>query len=73
MSCGDFYDIIQEGQRPALVLFGTGWGLAEEVVERCDRMLEPISGAGDYNHLSLRVALGIILDRIFSLRGGNHE
>ncbi|MEN6615563.1 MAG: RNA methyltransferase, partial [Syntrophorhabdus sp.] len=50
-----------------------GWGLTEEVVERCDRMLEPISGAGDYNHLSLRVALGIILDRIFSQRGGNHE
>ena len=73
MSCGDFYDLIRKGQKSALVLFGTGWGLTEEVVEKCDRMLEPISGAGDYNHLSLRVALGIILDRIFSQRGGNHE
>ncbi|MDD2302881.1 MAG: RNA methyltransferase [Eubacteriales bacterium] len=73
MSSGDFHDLVTKGQQPALVLFGTGWGLAEEVVDLCDRMLEPISGAGDYNHLSLRVALGIILDRIFSERGGHHE
>jgi hypothetical protein len=73
MSSGDFHDFVMKGQQPALVLFGTGWGLTEKVVERCERMLEPISGAGDYNHLSLRVALGIILDRIFSQRGGHHE
>lgn len=73
MSYGDFHDFAMQGQQPALVLFGTGWGLTEEVVDRCDRMLEPISGAGDYNHLSLRVALGIIMDRIFSERGGHHE
>ncbi len=73
MSSGEFRDLVMMGRQPALVLFGTGWGLTEEVVELCDRMLEPISGAGDYNHLSLRVALGIILDRIFSERGGHHE
>jgi len=73
MSSGEFHDLVTKGLEPALVLFGTGWGLTEEVVDLCDRMLEPISGAGDYNHLSLRVALGIILDRIFSERGGCHE
>lgn len=73
MSSGELCDLVMTGRQPALVLFGTGWGLTEEVVGSCDRMLEPISGAGDYNHLSLRVALGIILDRIFSERGGHHE
>jgi hypothetical protein len=74
MSSDELRDLVMtERHQPALVLFGTGWGLTEEVVDLCDRMLEPISGAGDYNHLSLRVALGIILDRIFSERGGHHE
>ncbi|MHB8109296.1 MAG: RNA methyltransferase [Syntrophorhabdaceae bacterium] len=73
MSCNDFNNFVEQGRQPALVLFGTGWGLTEAVVDRCDRMLEPISGPGDYNHLSIRVALGIILDRIFSKRGGYHE
>ena len=59
--------------RPVIVLFGTGWGLSEEVVGRCERMLVPIKGKGDYNHLSLRVAIGIILDRIFGERGGCDE
>jgi hypothetical protein len=56
--------------RPFLLLFGTGWGLPPEVIERCDRMLEPVSGRGAYNHLSLRVAIGIVLDRILGDRGG---
>lgn len=73
MTCNEFNGFVEKGTQPSLVLFGTGWGLADEVVDRCDRMLEPISGAGDYNHLSLRVALGIILDRIFGQRGGYHE
>lgn len=73
MTCGEFDGFVKKGLQPSLVLFGTGWGLTDEVVGRCDKMLEPISGAGDYNHLSLRVALGIILDRIFSQRGGHHE
>jgi len=64
---------IEKETQPALVLFGTGWGLADEAVEVCDKMLVPIQGKGDYNHLSLRVAVGIILDRIFGERGGCNE
>jgi hypothetical protein len=56
-----------------MLLFGTGWGLSNEIVDRCDKMLMPIKGNCDYNHLSLRVALGIILDRIFGERGGHYE
>ena len=64
---------METGDRPVVIIFGTGWGLSEEVVDRCDKMLMPIRGKGDYNHLSLRVAIGIILDRIFGERGGWDE
>jgi hypothetical protein len=51
--------------QPFLLLFGTGWGLTEEIFDRSDYVLEPISGAGDYNHLSVRSAAAIMLDRLF--------
>lgn len=50
--------------RVFLLLFGTGWGMAQELMERCDYILEPISGASDYNHLSVRSAVSIIMDRL---------
>jgi hypothetical protein len=59
--------------RPFLLLFGTGWGLPAEIVGSCERTLLPIKGPGDYNHLSLRVAIGIILDRLFGEKGGEDE
>jgi hypothetical protein len=64
---------IRREERPFLLLFGTGWGLTEETVGLCQKMLMPIKGAAEYNHLSLRVAVGIILDRIFGKRGGKDE
>lgn len=73
ISSGELLSLVEEGARPVLILFGTGWGLSDEVVNRCERMLMPIRGKGDYNHLSLRVAIGIILDRIFGERGGRNE
>ncbi|PKM76598.1 MAG: hypothetical protein CVU90_11635 [Firmicutes bacterium HGW-Firmicutes-15] len=47
-----------------LLLFGTGWGMVQELVDGCDYILEPVAGAGDYNHLSVRSAVSIILDRL---------
>ena len=50
---------------PFLILFGTGFGLAPERRRaRRHRMLAPILGVGDYNHLSVRAAVSIILDRL---------
>jgi hypothetical protein len=49
---------------PELLLFGTGWGLAAEIMERVDDVLEPIEGCGRYNHLSVRAAAAIVLDRL---------
>lgn len=51
--------------RPLLLLFGTGWGLADAVLDRVDRVLPPIRGAADFNHLSVRSAAAIVLDRVF--------
>jgi tRNA (guanine37-N1)-methyltransferase len=51
-------------ERDFLLLLGTGWGLREEVAIGADGILEPIT-IGDYNHLSVRSAGAIYLDRIF--------
>jgi hypothetical protein len=49
---------------PALIVLGTGFGLAPEVRARADIVLAPILGAADYNHLSVRAAAAAILDRL---------
>ena len=54
---------INRGGR-VLILFGTAWGLADEVIEEVDAMLPPITGNGSYNHLSVRSAASIVLDRL---------
>ncbi|HYD46865.1 MAG TPA: RNA methyltransferase, partial [Terriglobales bacterium] len=53
---------------PHLIVLGTGWGLAPQVVERAEVMLEPIWGPTEYNHLSVRAAAAIILDRLCGAR-----
>jgi hypothetical protein len=59
---------IRDEEGPFLILFGTGWGLTEELFERADIVLEPIKGDGEYNHLSVRAAAAIILDRLMGQR-----
>ncbi|PIE67389.1 MAG: hypothetical protein CSA23_03830 [Deltaproteobacteria bacterium] len=55
-------------QSPPLVLaFGTAWGLADEFMAAADHVLEPLVGKGTYNHLSVRSAVAIILDRLVSV------
>jgi len=55
------------GSQPYLLLFGTGWGMSVEMLETCDYVLKPINPGTDYNHLSVRSAASIILDRLFSV------
>lgn len=58
-----------DGQNaPFLLLLGTGWGLTEECFETADYILKPITGAGAYNHLSVRSAAAIMLDRLRGMR-----
>jgi tRNA (guanine37-N1)-methyltransferase len=65
-----YMDREKDPTRPVLVVFGTGWGLTEEVFASADAVLDPITGAPghEYNHLSVRSAVAIVLDRLFARR-----
>ena len=47
-----------------LLILGTAWGLADDLIAETDYILEPIKGISAYNHLSVRSAAAIILDRL---------
>lgn len=49
---------------PGLLLFGTAWGLAPDCMATADIILDPVRGTDTYNHLSVRSATAIILDRL---------
>ncbi len=55
--------------RPVLLLLGTGHGIAPEVLERCDAVLPPLRWMDEYNHLPVRAATAIVLDRLLGDRG----
>jgi hypothetical protein len=55
-------------KRPVLLIFGTGGGLSQELMERCDYRLKPIYGFSDYNHLSVRSAAAVIFDRWLGMK-----
>jgi hypothetical protein len=63
-------ELLRDPGQPYLLAFGTGWGLTEEVFGRADLVLEPVRGPGEYNHLSVRSAAAIILDRLLGVRSG---
>lgn len=56
----------REIQPDVYLLFGTGWGLTNDILKLCDYVLEPIKGSSidDYRHLSVRSAVAISLDRL---------
>jgi hypothetical protein len=57
--------------RPKLVVFGTGWGMTEEFLKNeGDAVLDPIlpEQESGYNHLSVRSAVAIALDRLLGER-----
>jgi hypothetical protein len=62
------YDVLRqriEGEgAPVMLLFGTGFGLAPALAQRADVVLSALRGPTDYNHLSVRAASAIILDRL---------
>jgi hypothetical protein len=64
LTYSDLKKMISSDNLPYLLIFGTGSGLAEEVVNSADYRLEPLKGTGNYNHLAVRSAIAIIIDRI---------
>ena len=49
---------------PYLLILGTAWGLTESIITAADFVLEPVKGNTNYNHLPVRSAAAIILDRV---------
>ena len=50
---------------PALmVVFGTGWGLTRDITDAADVRIEPIECGSGFNHLPVRAAAAIVLDRL---------
>ena len=64
ISYGDMRLKMEQSNDSYLVIFGTGWGMGPELMSRADYILKPIYGPTPYNHLSVRAACAIILDRL---------
>lgn len=56
-------ELVWKHQRPVLFVFGTGRGLTEALVNRCDFLLGPVNGFSGFNHLSVRSAAAVVFDR----------
>lgn len=65
----------EKSRKPVVLVFGTGWGVSDVFYPEVHRILAPVYGPEDapeegytrYNHLSVRAAVAIILDRLFGL------
>lgn len=64
LSYGRFREMLNQNGQPYLLLLGTAWGLSKEIMTEADYILDPIIGSSDYNHLSVRSAASIIMDRL---------
>jgi hypothetical protein len=54
---------LHAGER-MLVVLGKAWGLAPRVIEAADLRLAPIDAGTGFNHLSVRSAMAIVIDRL---------
>lgn len=57
-------DEMEREENDYLLIFGTGYGLTDEILDSVDYVLKPIEGRGEYNHLSVRSAVSIVMDRL---------
>jgi hypothetical protein len=60
----DLRQQLRQSAAPHLLMLGTGWGLTTDILDRADLVLEPIRGPAKYNHLPVRAAAAIMLDRL---------
>ena len=64
ISYSDMKETIATTAESYLLVFGTGWGMGPDLMALASYTLKPIYGPSDYNHLSVRAACAIILDRL---------
>ncbi len=65
ITCETLKELIMREEAAYVLVFGTGSGLAAEILNRADYRLSALKGPTEYNHLSVRSAVSIILDRIW--------
>ena len=63
LSFSGFSELLRKGT-PCLLVLGTAWGLSESIKSAADYILDPVKGSTNYNHLPVRAAAAIILDRL---------
>ncbi|MDD2319787.1 MAG: RNA methyltransferase [Geobacteraceae bacterium] len=68
ISYGEMSGLLKKEGTNYLLLLGTGWGVTEDVLAGADYVLAPIIGRGEYNHLSVRSAASIIVDRLCGVK-----
>lgn len=68
ITCAKLKERLRNEGGPVYILFGTGWGMADELIDVCDVILPPIMVESDFNHLSVRAAVAIVLDRVVGER-----
>ncbi len=67
LTCGELRQKMVRNPLPYLLIFGTGSGIAKDVLKLADHRLEPIRGKDGYNHLAVRSAVAVILDRVTTI------
>jgi tRNA (guanine37-N1)-methyltransferase len=58
-------DVKNKKNTPVLILFGTAGGMDDNMLDSLDYILEPIETGTGYNHLSVRSAVSIFIDRLY--------
>jgi tRNA (guanine37-N1)-methyltransferase len=62
---GEARALFATAERPIALLFGTGHGLADRAISLANYLLAPVAGQPTFNHLSVRSAAAVVLDRLF--------
>lgn len=65
-SFGALRQAMHDDPRPRMLLFGKAWGLPTSFMADADLRLEPIDTGTGYNHLSVRSAMAIVIDRLLA-------
>jgi len=71
LAFGELRRRLRRDPGPVYILLGTGWGMTDELIEACDAILPPVMRESDFNHLSVRAAAAILLDRLVGDREGS--
>jgi len=66
-NCQALLTLAKSENKPILLVLGTGWGLHADIVHKAHFRLDPIPGAKDYNHLSVRSAAAIYTSHLSSV------